>query len=126
MAFGCMFYRGPSLLTGDPIVGILTGLESESRNPKTGAIAQAWILRSDLAPMDAKRTNVDDAVCGDCKLRGRDGIDSGCYVTPWLGPYRVYKSFIAGAYPTVTWPELQAIVEGRSEERRVGKECRSR
>ena len=113
MAFGCMFYRGPSLLTGDPIVGILTGLESESRNPKTGAIAQAWILRSDLAPMDAKRTNVDDAVCGDCKLRGRDGIDSGCYVTPWLGPYRVYKSFIAGAYPTVTWPELQAIVEGR-------------
>jgi hypothetical protein len=26
--------------------------------------------------MDAKRANVDDAICGDCKLRGRDGYDS--------------------------------------------------
>ena len=25
---GAIFYRGPSLLTGDPIVGILTGLEA--------------------------------------------------------------------------------------------------
>jgi hypothetical protein len=113
MAFGAVFYLGPSLLTGDPIVGILTGLEGESLNAKTGRIAQAWILRSDLAPMDAKRANVDDAVCGDCKLRGRDGKDSGCYVPVWVAPNQVYKSFIAGHYPTVTWPELQAIVEGR-------------
>lgn len=111
--FGAIFYRGPSLLTGDEIVGILTGLDSGSHNPKTGPIAQAWILRADMPPMDAKRANMDDAVCGDCALRGRDGRNSGCYVVPWQGPYRVYKSFIEGAYPSVTWPELQAVVEGR-------------
>jgi hypothetical protein len=111
--FGCTFYAGPSLLTGDPIVGILTGLERGSFNAKTGAIAQAWILRSDLAPMEAKRRNLDDAVCGDCKLRGRDGKDSGCYVPVWVAPHAVYKSFIAGHYPVVSWPELEAVIEGR-------------
>jgi hypothetical protein len=110
--FGAIFYRGPSLLTGDPIVGVLTGLDGGSHNAKTGPMVQAWILRSDLAPMDAKRQNLDNAVCGDCKLRGRDGRDSGCYVTLWLGPYNVYKRL--DRYPEVTWPELQAVVEGRS------------
>ncbi len=112
--FGCVFYRGPSLLTGDPIVGLLSGLETGSANAKTGPMAQAWILRSDCAPMDAKRQNLDDAICGDCKLRGHDGVDSGCYVAPWLGPNNVWKVFRAGGYPDVTWPELQAVVEGRA------------
>ena len=111
--FGCVFYAGPSLLTGDPIVGIVTGLDKGSSNVKTGAIAQSWILRSDMPPMDAKRANVDDAVCGDCKLRGRNGRDSGCYVPAWVAPHQVYKSFIAGVYPTVSWTELQAVLEGR-------------
>jgi hypothetical protein len=110
---GAVFYRGPSLLTGDPIVGILTGLDRGSMNTKTGAIAQAWILRSDLAPMDAKRRNLDDAICGDCKLRGRDGKDSGCYVVAWQGPMQVWKAFEAGNYPVVSWSELQSVVEGR-------------
>jgi len=111
---GVIFYRGPSLLTGDPIVGILTGLEGGSLNPKTGPMAQAYVLREDRPPMDAKRHNIDDAICGDCKLRGHDGVDSGCYVTVWNGPGIVWKGFRAGVYPNVTWPELQAVVEGRS------------
>jgi hypothetical protein len=110
---GVVFYQGPSLLTGDPIIGVLTGLDHGSMNAKTGAIAQAWILRSDLPPMEAKRQNLDDAVCGDCKLRGRNGKNSGCYVPVWVAPYTVYKSFLAGHYPTVTWAELHAVVEGR-------------
>lgn len=111
---GAVFYRGPSLLTGDPIVGVLTGLEGGSVNPKTGPMVQAWILRDDLAPMDAKRRNLDDAICGDCKLRGRDGKNSGCYLTVWQAPTGVYKSFIAGRYHEATWPELEALVEGRA------------
>jgi hypothetical protein len=31
----------------------------------------------------------------------------------WQAPFNVYKSFLAGDYPVVTWPELQAVVEGR-------------
>ena len=62
---GAIFYRGPSLLTGDPIVGVVTGLEGGSHNPKTGPMAQAWILREDLAPNDAVHENLDDAIgCG--------------------------------------------------------------
>jgi hypothetical protein len=110
---GAIFYRGPSLLTGDPIVGILTGLEGGSLNPKTGAMVQAWIIRPEIAPMDAKRQNIDDAICGDCALRGRDGIDSTCYVTVWMGPHNVWKMFRRGGYLEASWPELQALLEGR-------------
>lgn len=109
---GAIFYRGPSLLTGDPIIGAMSGLEGGSINAKTGPMAQAWILRSDMPPMDAKRANVDDAICGDCKLRGRDGRDSGCYVAPWRGPYQVYRNL--ENYHEATWPELHALLEGRS------------
>jgi hypothetical protein len=111
---GAIFYRGPSLLTGDPIVGILTGLEGGSLNPKTGAMAQAWVIRPDRAPMDAVRTGADDAICGDCALRGRGGRDRKCYVVPWLAPMNVYRNLTTGGgYLEASWPELQAIVEGR-------------
>lgn len=108
---GAIFYQGPSLLTGDPIVGVLTGLQGGSKNAKTGPMAQAWILRADMPPMEAKRRNLDDAICGDCKLRGADGFDAICYVTPWLGPYNVYRHL--PQYGVATWSELQALVEGR-------------
>lgn len=110
---GCVFYRGPSLLTGDPIVGILTGLEGGSMNPKTGAMAQAWILRPDLAPQEAKRRNLDDAICGACRHRGDGGRGSTCYVPAWLGPTNVWKMFAAGGYLEASWAELQALLEGR-------------
>jgi len=110
---GAVFYRGPSLLTGDPIVGILSGLDGGSHNQKTGAMVQSWILRPDLAPHDAVKTNRDDAICGDCALRGSIGADRRCYVAPWLAPYNVYKVFRRGDYLDATWLELQALLEGR-------------
>lgn len=110
---GAIVYRGPSMLTGDPIVAILTGLDGGSRNPKTGPMVQGFVLRADVGPMDAKRRNIDDAVCGDCQLRGRDGRDSGCYVAAWVSPLAVYKQFVAGAYLEPSWAGAQALVEGR-------------
>src|SRR4051812_7482019 len=110
---GAIFYRGPSLLTGDPIVGVLTGLEGGSLNPKTGPMAQAWILRADRTPMDAVRDGSDDAICGTCALRGEGVIGRTCYVTYWLGPLNVYKLFRRGDYLEASWPDLQALVEGR-------------
>jgi hypothetical protein len=111
---GMILYEGPSLLTGDPIVAIATGLDGGSLNPKTGPMVQTWVLCRDLMPMEAKRQNVDDAICGDCKLRGRNGKDSGCYLTVWFGPTQVYKRYVAGAYPRATWREQHALIEGRS------------
>lgn len=109
---GAIFYRGPSLLTGEPIVGVLTGLTGSSANAKTGPMAQAWILRVDRAPMDAVRDGSDEAICGRCALRGDGATGRACYVTPWLGPHAVWKAL--GSYLEPTWSDLQALVEGRS------------
>ena len=110
MSQGVEFYRGPSLLTGDPIVAVATGLELRSLNPKTGPMVQVWILRADVAPMDAKRANLDDAICGDCRHRGRNGHGSSCYVAPWLGPNNVFKAI--PKYPRASWPELRRRLAG--------------
>jgi hypothetical protein len=110
---GAVFYRGPSLLTGDPIIGVVTGLEGGSHNAKTGPMVQAWILRSDIAPTDAVREGLDDAICGNCALRGIGGRDRKCYVTTWLGPYKVWKRFVAGDYLEASWLDLHALLEGR-------------
>lgn len=108
---GAVFYRGPSLLTGDAILGILIGLEGGSMNSKTGPMVQAYVLRADLEPMEAKRENLDDAVCGTCRWRGHDGVDSACYVTVWNGPRIVWEH--RDQYIDADWPEVRALVEGR-------------
>lgn len=113
MAFGVVFYEGPSMLTGDPVVGIAIGLDGESMNSKTGPMAQVYVLLRDVPPTLAKKQNRDDAICGDCCLRGRDGKDSGCYVTTWYGPEIVWKGYQAGKYPVVDRDDLQAVMEGQ-------------
>ena len=108
-----VFYRGPSLLDGAPIVGLLSGLDGQSTNAKTGPVCQSYILRADVSPMDALRAGDDVSICGDCKLRGVGGYDRRCYVTTSYGPAQVWKRYAAGAAVEASWPELQAIVEGR-------------
>lgn len=110
---GVVFYRGPSLLTGDPIVGVLTGLEGGSANPKTGTMVQAWLIRPERPPMEAVRQNLDDAICGSCALRGRGGFERRCYVAPWIAPNNVYRLVRDDRYLEASWPELQALLEGR-------------
>jgi hypothetical protein len=112
---GAVFFRGPSLLTGAPIMAIVTGLDLATSNEKTGDLLQVWILRADIAPQEAKRRNLDDAVCGDCKLRGESGHGSVCYVPAWMGPNNVFK---AAALERDTYIECSAedaavLVEGR-------------
>jgi hypothetical protein len=92
-------------------VAVATGLKWPSLNPKTGPMIQTWLLRTDQRPMDAARTNADDAVCGDCKLRGDSGYGRICYVTLWLAPNNVYRNL--GDYPRVTSGELTEIMAGR-------------
>jgi hypothetical protein len=47
---GFIFYRGPSMLDGSPIIAVATGTARGSRNGKTGAEVQTWILRDDMSP----------------------------------------------------------------------------
>ena len=93
-ANGVVVYRGPSRLDGAPIVAIVTGLARASSNPKTGPMAQLWILRADIAPHDAVRSGDDSSVCGDCSLRG-----AACYVQTYQAPLAVFRAYQAGNYP---------------------------
>lgn len=99
---GLVMYRGPSMIDGAPIVAIATGLEGDSRNEKTGGMIQVWILRADIAPIDAANSGADISICGDCPHRGRveDGRNIGrsCYVTLRNAPRSVYASWLRGNY----------------------------
>lgn len=50
MANGFVLYEGPSVLDGAPIVAIAT---MSTKNAKTGAMVQTWILRANMAPLAA-------------------------------------------------------------------------
>jgi len=86
-------YEGPSVLNGEPIVGIITGLTAPSKNRKTGPMAQLWILDASQEPHEAVRTGQDASVCGDCPARGK-----WCYVTTFQGPLSIYRTWKRGGY----------------------------
>lgn len=86
-------YEGPSVLNGEPIVGIITGLTAPSQNRKTGPMAQLWILDASEEPHEAVRTGQDASVCGDCPARGK-----WCYVTTFQGPLSIYRTWKRGGY----------------------------
>jgi hypothetical protein len=96
---GVILYEGPSQLDGAPIVVIATGLKQGSTNVKTGAMVQTYILRSDVAPIDAVKQGADASICGGCPHRG-DGTGKGrsCYVTLMHGPRGVYAAYKRGSY----------------------------
>lgn len=92
---GVVLYEGPSRIEPQTeIVVVLTGLNSKSRNTKTGPMAQTWILNKNIPPIDALRTGADSAVCGKCPLRGI----GGCYVNVGQAPYQVFRTYKKGSY----------------------------
>lgn len=86
-------YEGPSMINGEPIVAIITGLESPSKNRKTGPMIQLWILDANEEPHVAVRSGRDESVCGDCPARGK-----WCYVATFQGPLSIYKTWKRGGY----------------------------
>lgn len=93
MAAGYVIWRGPSRITGAPIVAILT---LRSTNRKTGPMAQTWYLHADLPPVYARRCGADAAVCGACPMR------EVCYVNVGQAPARVWAAWQRCRYPYLT------------------------
>jgi len=88
-----VLWEGASLLTGDPIVVILSGLKKPSKNEKTGNILQTSILCADIPPIEALVQNKDKAICGNCPLRGEFAKKRGCYVNLLRGPRQTWTSW---------------------------------
>lgn len=96
-----VIYRGPSMLTGDPLVVILTSLKRKSRNEKVGPnVVGSLILRTDMDPITATKKGKDDAICGNCKHR--PFLGGGCYVRVGEMPLSVWTSWASGNI--VEWP----------------------
>jgi hypothetical protein len=106
-----VFWRGPSLLTGDPIL-CLAG--KHTINAKTGPVIQVYILRADMNPVEAVRTNGDRAICGDCKLRGDAGQDRACYVQWFRSPMNILRS------PSLEWSVEQFAEAAAGKHLRLG------
>lgn len=108
---GFIFYQGPSMLDGQPIVGIAV---LKSKNDKTGNMVQTYILRADMAPLDALATGADVSICGTCphrpkRIRVRDPKTGRftskkvrtCYVDVGKSVQQVFRAFARGSYPTL-------------------------
>ena len=91
---GYVIYDGPSRLDEKPIIAILT---LESKNVKTGNMAQLWIMARDKMPHIAKKNGNDSSVCGNCPIK------EGCYVDLSKAPLSVWNSFHRGIYPAIQW-----------------------
>ena len=92
-----ILYHGPSELDGSPVVAIATGVEKASRNSKTGAMVQVWILAADVSPISAIMTGKDAGICGYCPHRGPLGKRS-CYVNVGKAPSNVWGKWNKGGY----------------------------
>jgi len=103
-----IIYEGPSQLDGKPIVGIITGIYKKSKNPKTGQMAQLWIIRSDLHPLDCLKSKEDYSICGDCKHRPNDLGVRTCYVN--LMPLgKIFKKYKVGGYSGIVDSYLELL-----------------
>ena len=91
---GIILWSGKSLLDGERIMVIATGIFTKSENKKTGDMIQTWILRRDIDPMLARRLGEDKSICGDCKQKEQ----STCYVNIGQAPRGIYNAYQDGRY----------------------------
>lgn len=107
---GYILFEGPSAIDGEPIVVIATGFKSPSANEKTGPMVQTWILRQDMKPLEAIRSDNDRSICGDCQHRGTGGgVNRSCYVLVAFAPTSVFAAYKRGTYRRLDDLRLLAI-----------------
>lgn len=105
---GFVFYDGPSMLDGSPILGIAI-LNSE--NAKTGDMVQTFIIRADIAPVEAIKAGADVSICGNCKHRPLLG--GTCYVNVGQSVQSVYSAWMRGAYPMIDPKQAASLIAER-------------
>jgi hypothetical protein len=115
-----VIYDGASQIDGQRIIAIAN--IAKSRNGKTGAMVQTYILRPDINPLEANKTGADYSICGNCPHRGNATNDPNrktaenrsCYVNLGQGVLITYKAYKAGKYPAITGHDaIAALGAGR-------------
>jgi len=125
---GFIIYEGLSAIDGKtPVVMIAIGVKEGSKNSKTGAMIQTYIMRSDINPVSAAMQQKDRGICGGCIYRKRSfiGYDKWgikrlyrkrrCYVNLGQGPLSVYRAYKRGIYSRlVENPSLIYLLSGKN------------
>ena len=114
-ALGYIVYEGPSQLDGSPIVVIINKIKAASKNAKTGALVQSFIIRSDVNPVKALKTGDDAAICGHCIHRPSLAAYTGappCYVNVGRSVASVYKAYKRGSYTKASTGEVALYLTG--------------
>ena len=112
---GYIAYKGPSIIDGKPIVVIVNKIDG-SKNAKTGAIVQSFIIRSDIDPVKALQTGADASVCGQCEHRPVLARKSGkppCYVQVAKSVLSVYNAYRRGRYVRADAATIAAALAGK-------------
>ena len=112
---GYIAYEGPSIIDGKPIVVIINKIDG-SKNAKTGAIVQSFIIRSDIDPVKALQTGADVSVCGQCEHRPVLARKSGkppCYVQVAKSVLSVYNAYRRGRYVRADAATIAAALAGK-------------
>jgi len=86
------------------IVSIVT---FKSNNVKTGDMAQIWIMRNDIDPVQAIKENKDDVICFDCPHRK----NRSCYVNAGQAPLQIYRSYKKGIYKSLDLNKLSQALK---------------
>ena len=101
---GFILQEGISPIDGKPFVVIMTMV---SKNRKTGNMAQVFVLRQDVNPVDAIASGDDVTVCGNCPHRRKQIFNEktkkfqwirSCYVNVGQAPNMVWKTYKKGGY----------------------------
>lgn len=106
---GYILWEGPSPIDGSPLVAIVT---IKTTNRKTGNMAQVWILKRDLNPVDAIANGSDNAICGDCPHRKQSNGVRTCYVNVGQAPRSVWLAYQRGAYPRLSESSYSTVFSG--------------
>jgi hypothetical protein len=94
---GLILYEGPSAIDAQPIVIIANRIEGrDSKNEKTGAMVQTWIMRADMGPLVAAKTGADVSICGQCPAR--PALGNFCYVNLGQAPRSTFEAYKRGRY----------------------------
>lgn len=107
-------WRGPSRIDGSPIVVLAAGFLRRSKNAKTGAMVQTYILRADVDPMTAINTGADISICGDCKHRNADRKRRTCYVDVSKSVRSVWLSWHGGRVQSTDLDTAAQRARGRA------------
>ena len=97
---GFKLWEGASLLTGEPIVVIVT---MGGNNPKTDndfrSMVQTWIMLRDTPPHEAVKSGDNAGVCGNCIQR--PSVGGACYVKTFQAPLSIWRAYKRGNYNNV-------------------------